>query len=116
MERQPNPQAIKELASGKRKVASASWWGFSPAGSTAALQAAINSGAKKLIVENMGAPWIVDKLQLARATQRLREYIVKGFTLDDERLKQGGSGNEYYDELLHLEKERLACHTQKWYK
>ena len=24
------------------------------------------------------------------ATERLREYIVKGFTLDDERLKQGG--------------------------
>ncbi len=32
------------------------------------------------------------------ATQRLREYIVKGFTLDDERLKQGG--NPYFDELL----------------
>ncbi len=25
------------------------------------------------------------------ATQRLREYIVKGFTMDDERLKAGGS-------------------------
>ena len=50
-----------------------------------------------------------------RATQRLREYIVKGFTLDDEQLKQGGSGKEYYDELLHLENERLAHHTQKWY-
>src|SRR3989338_4625426 len=25
------------------------------------------------------------------ATQRLRDYIVKGFTLDDERLKQGGT-------------------------
>jgi hypothetical protein len=34
------------------------------------------------------------------ATQRLREYIVKGFTLDDERLKEGGTRNEYYDELL----------------
>ncbi len=33
------------------------------------------------------------------ATQRLREYIVKGFTLDDERLKQTGGGN-YFDELL----------------
>lgn len=33
------------------------------------------------------------------ATQRLREYIVKGFTLDDERLKQMGGGN-YFDELL----------------
>lgn len=33
------------------------------------------------------------------ATQRLREYIVKGFTLDDERLKQAGGGS-YFDELL----------------
>jgi len=29
------------------------------------LQAAINSGARKLIVEDMGAPWITDKLTLA---------------------------------------------------
>ena len=33
------------------------------------------------------------------ATQRLREYIVKGFVLDDERLKEAGGGN-YFDELL----------------
>jgi hypothetical protein len=33
------------------------------------------------------------------ATQRLREYIVKGFTMDDERLKQAGGGN-YFEELL----------------
>jgi len=33
------------------------------------------------------------------ATQRLREYIVKGFTMDDERLKQAGGGG-YFDELL----------------
>ncbi len=33
------------------------------------------------------------------ATQRLKEYIVKGFTLDDERLKRGGQMN-YFDELL----------------
>jgi len=32
------------------------------------------------------------------ATQRLHEYIQKGFTLDDERLKQGG--NRYFRELL----------------
>lgn len=34
------------------------------------------------------------------ATQRLREYIVKGFTLDDERLKQGGWRARYFEELL----------------
>ncbi len=34
------------------------------------------------------------------ATQRLREYIIKGFTLDDERLKQGGGRARYFEELL----------------
>ncbi|MGO2294177.1 MAG: virulence RhuM family protein [Psychroflexus halocasei] len=33
------------------------------------------------------------------ATQRLKEYIVKGFTMDDERLKNVGGGN-YWKELL----------------
>ena len=32
------------------------------------------------------------------ATQRLHEYIQKGFTMDDNRLKQGG--NRYFKELL----------------
>ena len=32
------------------------------------------------------------------ATKRLHEYIQKGFTIDDERLKQGG--NRYFKELL----------------
>jgi hypothetical protein len=38
------------------------------------------------------------------ATQRLREYIVKGFALDDERLKQDG-GDGYFDELLQRIRE-----------
>ncbi len=33
------------------------------------------------------------------ATQRLREYIIKGFTMDDERLKELGGGN-YWKELF----------------
>jgi len=33
------------------------------------------------------------------ATQRLREYIIKGFTMDDERLKSSGGG-DYWLELL----------------
>jgi hypothetical protein len=32
------------------------------------------------------------------ATERLSEYLVKGFTMDDERLKRGDGG--YFDELL----------------
>jgi len=36
------------------------------------------------------------------ATQTLKEYIIKGFVLDDERLKQGQSvfGKDYFKELL----------------
>ncbi len=33
------------------------------------------------------------------ATQRLKEYIIKGFTMDDDKLKQAGGGN-YFEELL----------------
>ena len=33
------------------------------------------------------------------ATQRLREYIVKGFVLDDERLKNPGQPFDYFEEL-----------------
>ena len=34
------------------------------------------------------------------ATERLREYLIKGFTLDDERLKQAGGRTRYFQELL----------------
>lgn len=34
------------------------------------------------------------------ATERLKEYIIKGFTMDDERLKNLGGGN-YWHELLN---------------
>ncbi len=33
-------------------------------------------------------------------TQKLREYIIKGFVLDDERMKQGGQKSRYFEELL----------------
>lgn len=60
-----NPQAIEEVRTGKRPVAQASWWGFQPEESTAALQAAIDSGAKKVVVEKMPSAWIVDQIRLA---------------------------------------------------
>ena len=60
-----NERAIAELKAGKTDVAYASWWGFDREDSTAALQAAIHSGAKKVIVEKMHGPWIVTPIQLA---------------------------------------------------
>jgi hypothetical protein len=62
---EPNLQAIEEVQSGQRDVAHAAWWGFQPEDSTAALQAAIDSGAKKVVIERMPSAWIVEPLRLA---------------------------------------------------
>lgn len=49
------------------------------------------------------------------ATQRLREYIVKGFAMDDERLKRGGGGN-YFDELLARIRDIRSSEKVFWRK
>jgi hypothetical protein len=49
------------------------------------------------------------------ATQRLREYIVKGFTMDDERLKQRGGGN-YFEELLARIRDIRSSEKEFWRK
>lgn len=59
------PDLVAKVASGEIKEARASWWGFDAADSTAYLQAAINSGAAKLIVEKMPSPWVVTPLKAA---------------------------------------------------
>lgn len=48
------------------------------------------------------------------ATQRLREYLIKGFTMDDERLKQG-DGN-YFDELLARIRDIRSSERVFWRK
>lgn len=48
------------------------------------------------------------------ATQRLREYIVKGFTLDDDRLKQ--PGGSYFDELLARIRDIRSSEKVFWQK
>lgn len=59
-----NPEAVAEVKAGKRTEARASWWGFDPKEATEALQGAIDSGARKVIVEDMGSPWVVDEIRL----------------------------------------------------
>ena len=51
------------------------------------------------------------------ATQRLREYIVKGFTMDDERLKEGRTiGADYFDELLERIRDIRASEKRFYQK
>jgi hypothetical protein len=51
------------------------------------------------------------------ATQTLKEFIVKGFVLDDERLKQGTRfGKDYFDELLERIREIRASERRFYLK
>ncbi len=49
------------------------------------------------------------------ATQRLREYLIKGFAMDDERLKNAGGGN-YFDELLARIRDIRSSEKVFWRK
>ncbi len=51
------------------------------------------------------------------ATKTLKEYIIKGFVMDDERLKQGGVvfGKDYFDELLERIRE-IRASERKFYQ
>jgi len=51
------------------------------------------------------------------ATITLREFIIKGFVLDDERLKQGKYfGKDYFDELLERIREIRASERRFYQK
>ncbi len=52
------------------------------------------------------------------ATQTLREFIIKGFVMDDERLKQGKRvfGKDYFDELLERIREIRASERRFYQK
>lgn len=51
------------------------------------------------------------------ATKNLREFIIKGFVLDDERLKQGKRfGKDYFDELLERIREIRASERRFYLK
>lgn len=49
------------------------------------------------------------------ATQQLRDFIIKGFALDDERLKRAGGGN-YFDELLARIRDIRSSEKVFWRK
>jgi len=49
------------------------------------------------------------------ATAKLREYIVKGFTINDEVLKQAGGGN-YFEELLARIRDIRSSEKVFWRK
>ncbi len=64
----------------------------------------------------------VNSIQATRfrqwATKILKEYMVKGFAMDDERLKQGETllGKDYFEELLERVRSIRASERRIWQK
>jgi len=94
---QINEAAIGDVLAGKCKEAKAAWWGFDPADATKALQSAIHSGAEKVIVENLGTPWTVDKIQLAGDQEVVFE---KGVVVLAKRGAFKGKGDSLFTAAL----------------
>lgn len=63
-------QERAEVLNGTRTEAIASWWCFDATDATPALQAAIDSGAERVIVDNTGSDWIVTPITL-RSNQEI---------------------------------------------
>jgi len=92
-----NRAAINKAMVDKNQPARAAWWGFDPVDSTASLQSAINSGVRKLIVEDMGAPWITDKITLVSDQEIIFE---KGVTVLAKRGAFQGSNDSLFTAVL----------------
>jgi len=85
-----NPKAVQKVMSGKVKTANAAWWGFDETDATDALQSAINSGASKIIVPNMGKDWIVRPIRLA-SNQEI--FFEKGTVITAKRGEYRSGGD-----------------------
>jgi hypothetical protein len=100
----PNPAAIAEVKAGKRPMAEAAWWGFDPRDATAALQAAIDSGARKVILKAMPSPWVVGPINLAGDQELVLE---KGAVLQARR----GAFMEIRERLLSATNKKNVAIT-----
>lgn len=88
-----NPQAVEEVLAKKREVANAAWWGFDPEDSTESLQAAINSGAKKLIIPKMTTDWIIRPIKLVGDQEVVLE---EGVSVVAKRGEYRGGGDSVF--------------------
>jgi polygalacturonase len=90
LENSRDPEAVDEVKSGKREIANAAWWGFDIEDSTEALQGAIDSGAKRVIVPNMTRDWIVRPIELAGNQELILE---DGVSITAKRGEYRGRGD-----------------------
>ena len=72
-----DPQAFQAFLIGKRDAVSAAWWGFDRDDATSALRSALTSGAKVIIIPDMGKPWYSETLSLRSNTTIILEEGVE---------------------------------------
>lgn len=87
---QPNEKAVQKVLAGQLKEANAAWWGFNETDVTDAIQSALDSGAAKVTIPYMGAPWIVRPLQL-RSDQEV--FLEPGVVILAKRGEFRGGGD-----------------------
>jgi len=61
-----DPGKVAEVLAGVRTEADAAWWGFDPEDATRYLQAALDSGANRVVVPALDKPWVVEPLAINR--------------------------------------------------
>ena len=88
-----NLEAITDVQSGKSTVANAAWWGFDPQDATDALQEAIDSGARRVIVPNMRSDWIIRPIKLASNQELIFE---RGTIVSAKRGEYRGKGDSMF--------------------
>ncbi len=86
-----NEQAVKAVQSGQRTEANAAWWGVDAEDATASLQAAIDSGVRKLVVPYVGRPWIIRPITLPSKIEIVFEPGVVVLAKKDEFKGKGDS-------------------------
>ena len=87
----PDKDAVAEVLAGKRETANAAWWGFAPEDSTEAIQSALDSGARQVVIPNLGKPWIVRPLRLTKNNQEV--IFEKGVVITAKKGEFKGGGD-----------------------
>ena len=88
-----NQKAIGQVRTGERHDANAAWWGFNPMDSTDAIQAAIDSGAKRVTIPYRGQPWIVRPIKL---TSDQEVYLEPGVVVLAKEGEFHGKGDKLF--------------------
>ena len=91
------PDLIEQAKRGELPEAKASWWGFSEEDATEALQAAIGSGVKRLVVDDVGKPWIVRPVFLESNQTVVFE---KGVVVEAKKGEFKGTGDSLFSIIL----------------